>query len=189
MGILDYIILGSLLIAIGIGAWKGFLGQVLAIAGIFIIGLGTSLLSYLPEKWLSGVIKSDSVRSLVAMIITAVVLSLVYGLITIIVKKVINKVPVLGKLNRILGAVVSLVVVYMIFSILVSLVLRTSDNFLKDLKPMFKDSWIIKNVYGGVDHPERNFFGNWLLKLLQNKISSLLPTKETASAMLMLVAR
>lgn len=174
MVILDYVILGCLVLGLILGTWKGFIGQIFAIAGIFLVGLGTSLLSPYPDKWLAGVIASDTIRHLVAIVITFVVLGIVYALLTKLLSKLVNKIPVLGWLNRLLGAIFSVVVVYMVFGVVVAIVLRATKGFIADMQTHFLNSWFVNNIYGGLDF-DKNFFGNWLVNLFVEKISSLLP--------------
>lgn len=174
MVILDYVIIASFVIGLVLGLWKGFFRQVFAIAGIFIIGMCTSLLSPYPDKWLAGVISSDTWRHLIAIIATFAVLSAIYGIIIKLLSKVINKIPIIGWLNRLLGAVVSVAVVYLIFAVLVAIVVKVTGGFLTKLQPHFLKSWFVRHLYGGTD-TSKNFFGNWLFNMFTNKIASLLP--------------
>lgn len=174
MVILDYIILGCLVLGLVIGFWKGFIGQIFAIAGIFLVGLGTSLLSPYPDKWLAGLIKSDTVRHLVAIIVTLVVLGIIYAILSKFISKLVNKIPVLGWLNRLLGAIFSVAVVYMVFGVVVAIVMRATQGAIANLQSHFIKSWFVNKIYGGLDF-DKNFFGNWLVNLFVEKISSLLP--------------
>ncbi len=180
MTLLDFIFLGALALGLVLGIWKGFIKQVFALAGVFVVAIGTTYLAPYPNNWLASVIESEATRSIVAIAITFVVLAIVYGVITGFIGKLVNKIPILGWLNRLLGAVFSVAVVYLIFSVIVSLFVGTSDEFLAGLKGLlqesFDTSWIVNNIYGGKANPERNFFGNWLLQEISEKISSLLPS-------------
>lgn len=174
MVVLDYVILGCLVAGIVLGIWKGFFGQIFAIAGVFLVGLCTSVLSPYPDAWLAGAIESETIRHLVAILITFAVLSVIYGLLTKLLTKLINKVSILGWLNRLLGAIFSVAVVYMVFGVLTAIVLRATQGFVADWQTHFLDSWIVKNIYGGLDY-DKNFFGNWLVNLFVDKVSSLIP--------------
>lgn len=180
MTILDFVFLGALALGLILGICRGLIGQVFALVGVFVIAIGTSYLSPLVDGLLSSVIEADGVRSIVAIIATFVVLAIVYGIITKLVGKLVNKIPILGWLNRLLGAIFAVVVVYLVFSVIVSLMLGTADDFLKGTKGLllehFENSWIVNNIYGGRENPNANFFGNWLLKILQERISTLIPT-------------
>lgn len=179
MTLLDYIFLGAIAIGLFLGIWKGFIKQIFALAGVFVIAIGTTYLAPYPNAWLTPVIESETTCTIVAIGITFVVLAVVYGVITGLIGKLVNKIPILGWLNRLLGALFSIAVVYIIFSVLVTLIIGTSDEFLAGLKGLLKEpfesSWIVNNIYGGTANPEKNFFGNWLLQVISEKISALLP--------------
>ena len=173
MTVLDYIFIGCAAVAVAVGAWKGLLKQLFALVGIFVVAVGTTYLAPYPAQWLSSVIEGDGLRSIVAMIITFVVLALAYGIVTAIISKIVNKGKVLGALNRVLGAVLAVGVVYLVFAVLCSLLLDTADDFLPRIKGLmqqsFRESWVMQNVYAN------NFFGNWLLGVLAEKIPSIVP--------------
>ena len=172
MVILDYVILACLAVGLILGLWKGLFRQVFAIAGIFIIGLLTSVLSPYPDKWFAGVIKSNMVRHIVAIVLTLAVVAAIYGVIIRFLSKLINKIPIIGWLNRILGAVFSIAAVYMIFAVLIAIVLRVTGGFIVKWQPHFLKSWFVRHVYGGTD-TGKNFFGNWLVNMFVNKIHAL----------------
>lgn len=177
MVIIDYIFLASLALGLFLGLWKGFLKQVFAIVGVFVIGLLTSVVSPYPDKWLHNAIKSDGTRHLVAVLITFVVLTIIYAIVTKLISKAVNKIPILGWLNRLLGAIFSVVVVYMVYAVLIAIVLRANSGLMVKLQGHFAKSWIVNHIYGGTAHTGRNFFGNWLVDLFVKKISALLPKK------------
>lgn len=179
MTTLDYIYLILLACGILLGLWRGLVKQIFSLLGVFVVAIGTAYISPLPAKWLEGAIESDATRNIVALVITLVVLSIVYGVVTGLICKFINKTPGLGKLNRILGMVFAVAVVYLGFGFITALVVQTAEDFLPTLKGVFNDSWIVNNIYGGTESPERNFFGNWLLKTMLEKIQSLAPTLTT----------
>ena len=166
MTVLDYIFIGCAAVAVAVGAWKGLLKQLFALVGIFVVAVGTTYLAPYPAQWLSSVIEGDGLRSIVAMIITFVVLALAYGIVTAIISKIVNK-------GKVLGAVLAVGVVYLVFAVLCSLLLDTADDFLPRIKGLlqqsFCESWVMKNVYAN------NFFGNWLLGVLAEKIPSIVP--------------
>ena len=175
MIILDYIYLIALGAGILLGFWKGFIKQIFALAGVLIITVGTTYISPLPAHWLEGVITSDTTRNIVAMALTFVVLAIGYGIVTRLISRLVNKTPGLGKVNRILGAVFAVAVVYLSFGFVTALVVETSQEFLPSVKKIFEESWIVNVVYGGTASPGRNFFGHWLFRVLVEKISSLAP--------------
>ncbi len=173
MNIVDYIVLGCMAVALVVGILKGFLKQIFAVVGVFVVAIGTSYLSPYPEQWLASVIENDSTRSLVALIATFIVLALVYGMVTALISKLVNKVHVLGTVNRILGAVLAVAVVYLVFAVIIGFLLGTSETFLPNIKKLahdaFAESWVANNIY------KNNFFGDWLVQLLGEKTPSVLP--------------
>ena len=172
MVLLDYIILGSLSLGLFTGLWKGFFKQILAIAGIFLIGTLTSVLSPYPDKWLSGIIGSDWLRHIIAAIATFVVLVILYGIVTRFISRLVNKIPIFGWLNRLLGAIFSVATVYMIYAVIVAIVMGATEGFLYDMQDKFLESWFVNNIYGGLD-TSKNFFGTWLVDMFKDKIAAL----------------
>ena len=174
MILLDYIYLIALGVGIFLGLWRGFIKQIFALGGVLVIAVGTTYLAPVTAKVL-GVIQTDVTRNIVAMVVTLLVLSMVYGVITRLISRLVNKTPVLGKVNRILGAVFAVAVVYLGFGFVTALIVETSQEFLPSVKAIFEQSWIVRVVYGGAANPQRNFFGHWLLRVMVEKIASLAP--------------
>ena len=179
VSILDIIFFIALAAGIVLGLLRGLLKQIFALVGVVLIAIGTSYASPIASKMLQNIIESETTRSIVAVIATFIVLSIVYAVVTTVISHVINKTPVLGRLNRILGAAFAVIVVYLVFGFVTALVVETSSDFLAALKGIFDKSWVVTNIYGGAESPERNFFGHWLLRVLVEKIQSLAP-EETA---------
>lgn len=179
MSTLDYIWLIAVAAGLIFGMVRGFLKIAFAFIGVVVISVATSYLSPYADKWLASAIVSDGTRALVAMLATFVVLSIVYGLVTKLINKLINKISILGWINRLLGAVVGVLMVYVVFSILTSLAFSTSDGLLAQLagvlKPSFAESWVITNIYGGEANPDKNFFGQWLLENFVKIIEQYIP--------------
>ena len=173
MVILDYVILASIIAGLIWGIWKGFFQQIFALLGIVVVGWGTSALAPFPTKWLSGVITSDFWCGLVAMLLTGLVLSAIYGIIAKIISKQINKIKFLGWLNRLLGALLSIAVVYVIYAAVIATVLNVPFGFFAKLQTHFSNSWFVNHIYGGVESG-KNFFGNWLVKTFMRQINALL---------------
>ena len=172
MVILDYVILVGLVLGVVTGLWKGFFKQVLAILGIFVIGALTSVLSPYPDNWLSGVMENEGTRHIVAVIITFVIVAVVYGIVSRFLSKLVNRIPIIGWFNRLLGAIFSVATVYMIFAVLVAIVMGATEGFLADWQEHFLQSWFVNNVYGGLD-TSKNFFGTWLVNMFMDKINAL----------------
>lgn len=180
MTLIDWLILAGFVAALVVGIIRGFLKQIFGFIGVLVIPIGATYLAPLPNRWLEGAITDSGTRYIVSLLATLVVLILVYWLITSLISKLISKLPILGWLNRILGAVLAVGITYVIISLLVSIVLgNESSTFLSFLKNLlyepFSQSKIITVVYGGAENPERNFFGTWLIKMLLEKLGAVLP--------------
>ncbi len=158
MNIVDYIVLGCMAVALVVGILKGFLKQIFAVVGVFVVAIGTSYLSPYPEQWLASVIENDSTRSLVALIATFIVLALVYGMVTALISKLVNKVHVLGTVNRILGAVLAVAVVYLLFFVIIGLFLCEAGTFPPHIQKPSHDPFSASCV--GKTQLQKNIFGH-----------------------------
>ena len=177
---LDIIFLVAIVAGVLLGVLRGFVKQIFVLAGVLVVSVGTSYLSPVVARWLENSIQSDTVRSLVAMILTFVLVAVVYAVVTAIISRIVNKTPVLGKVNRILGAVFAVVVVYLSFGFVTAVVMETPQDMLPSLKKFFGNSWVVKNIYGGAESPQRNFFGHWLIQVVIEKIQSIAPDLSLA---------
>ena len=172
---LDIIFLVAIVAGVLLGVLRGFVKQIFVLAGVLVVSVGTSYLSPVVARWLENSIQSDTVRSLVAMGATFILVSILYAVVTAIISHVISKTPGLGMINRILGAVFAVVVVYLSFGFVTAVVVETPQDMLPSLKSFFGNSWVVNNIYGGAESPERNFFGHWLVQVLIEKIQALAP--------------
>ncbi len=179
MTILDYLWLILLAAGLIFGAVRGFLKIIFALVGVVVVAVATSYLSPYVDKWLSSVISTSGTRAIIAMVATFFALSVVYGLITKIISKLVNRISVLGWINRLLGAFCGAATVYIVFSLITSLVFGTSSGLLTKfaelLQQPFEESWIITNIYGGAENPEKNFFGHWLLENFLKLVQQYVP--------------
>lgn len=180
MTILDYAYLILLAVAFFLGLVKGFLKIAFALVGVVVVSIGASYLSPYADGWLTSVIASDGTRAIVAMVATFLALSIIYGFITKLISKLINKISILGWINRLLGAATGVAIVYLVFALVTSLVFNSAEegilsNFASLIKEPFSESWIITNIYGGAENPEKNFFGGWLIENFLEKINQIAP--------------
>ena len=156
MQIIDYVILGIAVI-----------GLIVAVA------VGTSYLFKFPMQWLSGVIPDEKILSIVCIVITAIVLAIIYGVIAHFVKKPFKHFKLLKAVDKILGAALSVAVVYALVAIFVEALTRTDIEFMAKLQellaPQTENSWIINNVYAN------NFFGKWIFDVISNGIAQIAP--------------
>lgn len=173
MQIIDYVILGIAVIGLIVGLIRGFISQLLALLGIVAVAVGTSYLFKFPMQWLSGVISDEKILSIVCIVITAIVLAIVYGVIAHFVKKPFKHFKLLKAVDKILGAALSVAVVYALVAIFVEALTRTDIEFMAKvnewLAPQTENSWIINNVYAN------NFFGKWIFDVISNGIAQIAP--------------
>ena len=164
MGTLDIIIILALILAIVLGLIKGVLKTLFTFIGVFVITTCVSLITPFTQTWLEGVISDPSTRSLIAMVAAYVILIALYLIIMAIVLKLLDK-GAIGFLNRVLGMVVGIVIVYIVFALICQLCTVTF-NASGEPKEFFQNSWVYRNIYSG----DKNFFG----KLILNKLGQIL---------------
>ncbi len=190
--VLDWIIVGVAVVAFVIGIIKGIFRQLFALGGILLVFKCGSLLTPYAQEWLSSLIPDDSVRSLVALLASYIVLFVVWALISGIILKILEKSKALGGINRIMGGVLGIAIVYVCCAVLFALVLKTSDTFMPWLKNIMKPliegenpSWIVTNIFPA----DGNKLGEWIVRSLLDKLNEMMPdtgsgTGEAASAVL-----
>ncbi|MCM1395852.1 MAG: CvpA family protein [Corallococcus sp.] len=161
MNILDYIIIAAFVLSLVLGALKGLLKQIFAIAGFFIVVFGSAALAPYVQNWFSGLLDNESTRMLIAMILSAVLLGVATAVVSLLVRKIATRNKTVGVLNRILGGAVSLVIAYFAVSVVIELVLHTGEGFLPATKAAvgsaFEESWIVNHLY------KTNFFGRLIV--------------------------
>lgn len=168
MNILDYIVLGALAVCLIIGLLKGLLKQVLSLVGIVVVATLTATVTPYVDSWLVNVIEAEGTRAVVSMIAAVILLAVAYGLLAGLIGKALTKNKKLKTLDRILGGVLGVAIVYLIFAVLFALLLNTSEEFLASVKGMvggyLEDSWIVNKIYSN------NFFGEWVINGIAEKL-------------------
>lgn len=168
MQIIDYVFIAMAAIGLIIGLVRGFIEQLLALLGIVAVAVGTSYLFKYPEQWFSGVITNQKALSIVAIVVTLIALSIVYGIIAWLVKKPFKSFKKMKAVDKLLGGVVGVVVVYALLALFVEALTRTDIEFMAKLSEMLatqtENSVIIKTVYSN------NFFGRWIFDVISNSI-------------------
>ena len=173
MQIIDFVILAILVIGLVIGVVRGFIGQLLTLLGIVVVAIGTSYLFRYPQQWLVNVIPNEQIVSIVSIVLTAIVILIVYSILAKIISKIFKAFTIMKVIDRILGAVLSVAVVYALMAIFVELLTRTDIEFMAKinevLAPQTENSLLINTVY------ENNFFGKWILDVISDGISQIMP--------------
>ena len=173
MQIIDYVFIACFLIGLIVGVIKGLISQILALLGVVGVAVGTAYLFKFPQQWLSNVIPNENIASIVAIILTFVVLAVVYCVIAYFVKKPFKNIKLMKAIDKILGLVLGVFAAYAIVGVFVALLTQTNAEFLAKTKELLgaqmENSVIVKYVYSN------NFFGNWILDIITKGVSSILP--------------
>lgn len=173
MVVIDFVFLGIFVFGMIVGFCQGFLKQVLSLVSSVIVIVGTSYLFVFPDMWLVGLIPNGTVRVIVAVIATMIILSSICGLISFILRKAVRSVPFFKGLDIVLGGVMGLVMAYLVLATFVGLLTNTSEGILASIKDALQQqldgSWIVANVY------KNNFFGNWIAGVVQNALNTYFP--------------
>ena len=178
MNVLDYVILGILAISMIIGFVKGLIKQLLTFGGIIVVALLTATVSPIVQSWLVGVIESDGTRAAVAMFATVILLAVVYGVVAWLLGKLLKKIRLIKVLDKVLGGVMGIAVVYFTFAVIFALFTQTGEGFLPTLKSWLGESietsWFNANIYNN------NFFGNWVINGIAEKLIESFQPAESA---------
>ncbi|MCM1194762.1 MAG: CvpA family protein [Firmicutes bacterium] len=173
MNVLDWIIIVAAGLGLVLGLLKGFLKPLFSAIGFFVVVVGIGLFSPTVQQWFVNVEMSDNVRSLVAILATGVILFLVYLVLSLILRKLITRKSSINVLNRIIGGVLGVIIVYMAFSVIIAWVASPFGgigSLNEKFGAEFEQSWICSHIY------KNNFFGDWIINdLLQKLFDTLSP--------------
>ena len=174
MNVLDYIVLALLVASTVLGIFKGFFKQILTIIGVIVVAALTATVSPFVQNWFVNVIEDENTRTVIAMIVTVILLIAVYSLAAILLQRLLKRISIMKTVDRILGGVIGFAVVYFVFAVIFALFNSTGENFMPMLKgwagDTFRNSWCATHIYS------KNFFGDWLIKDIAEKfLNSLQP--------------
>ncbi len=174
MNTIDIIFIVVMGLCVILGFFKGLIRQIMTVLGIIAVATLTATLAPYVQKWFANIIVNENTRSLVAMLVAALIIVAGYTLVAILITKMLKRVKVLKVLNRVLGAVLGLVVAYLAFAVIFALFTETGSEFLPGLKKMLGESldssWVVQHIYA------HNFFGRWVIVgIAQKLLDSLLP--------------
>lgn len=171
MQILDYVLIGIAVIGLIVGLVRGFISQLLALLGIVAVAVGTSYLFKFPQQWLSPVISDEKIASIVAIVLTVIVLSVVYGLLAHFIKKSFSSVKIVRGIDKVLGGVLGFAIVCALVMVAVEAITRTDIEFLARISelvaPHVENSVIVKSVNAN------NFLGKWIFDVISKSIAQL----------------
>ena len=188
MNALDYIFIALVLVGLIVGIIKGLLKQLLALLGVVVVSTLTATVQPYVQNWFVNTSMSDGTRNVVALLVTVVLLSVVYILLALLVRKLLTRAKIVKALDRILGGVVGVASVYFSFAVVLALLTNTSESFLPKIKAFadqyISDSWIVTHIY------KHNFFGDWVVNgIAQRLIENLQPTKPETEALAIAVSQ
>ena len=110
MAVIDYIFIALCAVMLVVGILKGFLKLLFGFLGIILIPIGTAYLSAYPQQWMASLITDQALLTIAALVVTFIALSLIYGMITALIVKLIHKATGLRAVDRIVGAVMSVAI-------------------------------------------------------------------------------
>ena len=167
MTALDWIFIAALALGIVLGLIKGFLKPLFSVLGLVVVTMGTSFLSPVVQGWMMNANMSDSVRSLVAVIISAFILLIACGVIFFILRKIITRKRSINVVNRLIGAVLGVVIVYLVFAIIIAWISGPMGE-IAGLNEKFGEevssSWIATHLY------VKNPFGKLVVDKMAEKM-------------------
>lgn len=187
---LDWVIVGLAAFLFVVGIIKGFLKQLFSFLGVFVVFSCGSYLTPYAQGWLEGLIPDASLRSMVAMIASYLVLFIAWALVTGLIVKLFEKSKMLGAINRLLGGLLGVASMYVICAVVFALILNTADGFLPNIKNLLKPliegdspSWFAANLFS----VENNKLGEWIIRAITEKLNEIVPAKDTAAVILSLM--
>lgn len=171
MNVFDWIFIAALALGLVLGIIKGFLKPLLSAIGFVVISFGSSLLAPTVQGWLMNVNMTEDLRPLLALVIAVVGLTIIWVLVSLILRKILTKNKGMGVLNRVIGAVLGLLIVYLVFAVIVALITGLFGELMpsviqEKIRPEIENSWIYNNIY----FEKKNFFGNWVIEKMAEKI-------------------
>lgn len=171
MTALDWIFIAALALGIVLGLIKGFLKPLFSVLGLVVVTMGTSFLSPVVQGWMMNANMSDSVRSLVAVIISAFILLIACGVIFFILRKIITRKRSINVVNRLIGAVLGVVIVYLVFAIVIAWISGPMGE-IAGLNEKFGEevssSWIATHLY------VKNPFGKLVVDKMAEKMMEII---------------
>lgn len=171
MAVIDYIFIALCAVMLVVGILKGFFKLLLGFLGIILIPIGTAYLSAYPEQWMASLITDQALLTIAALVVTFIALSLIYGMITALIVKLIHRATGLRAADRIVGALVSVAIIYLVFAVFESMITNTSEQFLPLMKKLvgdqFTQSTIMPVLY------KNNFFGDYIVEIIKDRLAQM----------------
>ena len=125
-----------------------------------------------------GIEMGDDLRPLIAIAISFIGLLIIWALVSLILRKIITSRKGIGAINRLVGAVLGLVIVYLVFAVIVAFIVGPLGGLMpfitEKLGPEVEASWIRTHIYTD----EGNFFGNWIIGSMAQKIMEIIQGQQ-----------
>ena len=178
MNVFDWIFIAALVLGLVLGLIKGFLKPLLSAIGLVVVAFGSSLLAPTVQGWMMGIEMGDDLRPLIAIAISFIGLLIIWALVSLILRKIITSRKGIGAINRLVGAVLGLVIVYLVFAVIVAFIVGPLGGLMpfitEKLGPEVEASWIRTHIYTD----EGNFFGNWIIGSMAQKIMEIIQGQQ-----------
>ncbi len=165
LAIIDYIFFGAVIIALIVGLMKGFLSRLVSLGGLILGVIVAGQFSAVVSGWLASLIEMESSRNLVAYIVCILVTFIVVAIIGKSLKKIIRSVKLFNSIDKLLGAALSVGIVYVIFGFIFAIINMETEvmmlqYILASLETLAPSTSLAASVYG------ENAIGNWLASML-----------------------
>lgn len=165
IAIIDYIFMGAVLIALIVGLIKGFLSRLITLGGLILGFVVAGQFSTVVSGWMVSLIETESTRNLVAYIVCIIVTFIIVFIIGKLLQKLVKSIKLFSVIDRLLGAVLSVGIVYVVFAFIVAVVTIETEStlvqyVLTSLQTLIPDTSLIYTVYGD------NAVGSWLMSLI-----------------------
>lgn len=172
MNVLDWIFIAALVVGAVLGLIKGFLKPLLSAIGFVIIAFGSSALAPVVQGWLVGIEMTESFRSLLAIILSIAGLTAIWAIVSLVLRRIITARRGMGIANRVVGAVLGVVVVYLVFAVVMAFIAFFGNlwDIKENFGPTVDGSWIRANIFSD----EANFFGNWIIGDMARRVLTLM---------------
>lgn len=187
MNVFDWIFIAVLAAGLVLGFIKGFLKPLFSAIGFIVIAFGASALSPVVQGWMMGIQMNDDLRPLLAIAISVIGLTVVWVIISLILRKIITARKGIGIINRIIGLFLGLLIVYLVFAVIVAFIVGPLGGlmpFITDkLGPEVEASWIRNHIYTD----SGNFFGNWVIGSMAQRLLEIIQGQPDALASVLLI--
>lgn len=184
MNVFDWIFIAALGVGLVLGLIKGFLKPLFSAIGFVVIAFGSSALAPTVQGLLMNVEMGEDFRPLLAIILSVAGLTVVWMLVSLVLRKIITAQKGMGLVNRCIGAALGLLIVYLAFAVIIAYFMTLGGltaGITEKVKPEIEASWIYAHIY----NEKANFFGNWVIGEMAKKILEIMQGQQEETARLL----